>query len=81
MDRPSLGCRILVQRNLSKILPAALRDMADWTTDTRIKVCARTAFFLHLSRKSSLWLKTEKKDVVASLLVDAEFVFSRIFYV
>ena len=46
MDRPSLGCRILVQRNLSKILPAALRDMADWTTDTRIKVCARTAFFL-----------------------------------
>ena len=29
---------MLVQRNLSKILPAALRDMADWTTDTRIKV-------------------------------------------
>ena len=38
MDRPSLGCRVLVQRNLSKILPAALRDMADWTVDTRIKV-------------------------------------------
>ena len=38
VDRPSLGCRVLVQRNLSKILPAALRDMADWTADTRIKV-------------------------------------------
>lgn len=38
MARPSLGCRVLVQRNLSKILPAALRDMADWTIDTRIKV-------------------------------------------
>lgn len=74
MDRPSLGCRILVQRNLSKILPAALRDMADWTTDTRIKVCARTAFFLYMSWKSSSWLKTEKKDVVASLQVDAEIV-------
>ena len=38
MTRPSLGCRVLVQRNLSKILPAALRDMADWTADTRVKV-------------------------------------------
>lgn len=41
MDRPNLGCRVLVQRNLSKILPAALRDMVDWTADTRIKVCLR----------------------------------------
>lgn len=38
LDRPSLGCRVLVQRNLSKILPAALRDITDWTADTRIKV-------------------------------------------
>lgn len=46
MDRPSLGCRILVQRNLSKILPAALRDMADWTTDTRIKASSLVNFLL-----------------------------------
>ena len=44
IDRPSLGCRVLVQKNLSKILPAALRDMADWTTDTRIKVTERLVF-------------------------------------
>ena len=43
MDRPNLGCRVLVQRNLSKILPAALRDMVDWTADTRIKVCLQYA--------------------------------------
>ena len=42
IERPSLGCRVLVQRNLSKILPAALRDMADWTTDTRVKVTERS---------------------------------------
>ncbi|KAK3735234.1 hypothetical protein QZH41_008428, partial [Actinostola sp. cb2023] len=37
IPRPSLGCRILIQRNLSKILPAALRDMSDWTVETRKK--------------------------------------------
>lgn len=46
MERPSLGCRVLVQRNLSKILPAALRDMADWTTDTRIKASSLVYFLL-----------------------------------
>lgn len=49
MERPSLGCRVLVQRNISKILPAALRDMADWTTDTRIKVTETCDFFLKLA--------------------------------
>jgi len=46
IERPSLGCRMLVQRNLSKILPAALRDMADWTTDTRIKASSLVYFLL-----------------------------------
>ncbi|XP_074630792.1 dynein axonemal assembly factor 5-like [Acropora palmata] len=46
MDRPNLGCRVLVQRNLSKILPAALRDMADWTADTRIKASSLVYFLL-----------------------------------
>jgi dynein assembly factor 5 len=40
VPRPSLGCRILIQRNLSKILPAAIRDMTDWTVDTRKKASA-----------------------------------------
>ncbi|XP_068729927.1 dynein axonemal assembly factor 5-like [Montipora capricornis] len=46
VDRPSLGCRVLVQRNLSKILPAALRDMTDWTVDTRIKASSLVYFLL-----------------------------------
>ena len=35
--RPRLGCRILVYRNFSKILPALLRDLSDWTVNSRIK--------------------------------------------
>ncbi|EDO43349.1 predicted protein [Nematostella vectensis] len=38
--KPNLGCRVLIQRNLSKILPAALRDMCEWTVDTRKKASA-----------------------------------------
>eukprot|EP00795_Rhopilema_esculentum_P010870 gene10870-19690_t len=36
-ERPSLGCRELVQRNFSKILPAVLGDLTDWVVETRIK--------------------------------------------
>ena len=35
--RPGLGCRVLVYRNFSNILPAILRDIADWTVNSRIK--------------------------------------------
>lgn len=37
MERPNLGCRVLVNRHASKILPAVMRDMCDWVVDTRIK--------------------------------------------
>ena len=36
-DRPNLGCRVLIYRNFSKILPAILRDITDWTVNSRIK--------------------------------------------
>lgn len=38
-DRLNLGCRTLVNRNFSKILPALVHDLTDWTPSTRIKVC------------------------------------------
>jgi len=37
-SRPRLGCRVLVHRNFSKILPAILRDIVDWTVNSRVKV-------------------------------------------
>lgn len=36
-ERPGLGCRELVVRNLSKLLPAVSRDVADWLAATRLK--------------------------------------------
>ncbi|KAK7175263.1 hypothetical protein R3I93_002230 [Phoxinus phoxinus] len=36
-ERPGLGCRELVVRNLSKLLPAVGRDIGDWLVQTRVK--------------------------------------------
>ncbi|EPY89579.1 HEAT repeat-containing protein 2 [Camelus ferus] len=36
-SRPGLGCRELVFRNLSKILPAICHDIGDWVAGTRVK--------------------------------------------
>nr|XP_002127221.1 dynein assembly factor 5, axonemal [Ciona intestinalis] len=37
VDRPCLGCRELVHRNLSKLTTAIIRDLSDWVQDTRVK--------------------------------------------
>ncbi|ROL53029.1 Dynein assembly factor 5, axonemal [Anabarilius grahami] len=36
-ERPGLGCRELVVRNLSKLPPALVRDIGDWLVQTRVK--------------------------------------------
>ncbi|XP_052819381.1 dynein axonemal assembly factor 5-like [Mya arenaria] len=40
VERPNLGCRTLMFRNMSKILPALMRDVQDWVVDTRKKSSA-----------------------------------------
>ncbi|XP_072168625.1 dynein axonemal assembly factor 5-like [Diadema setosum] len=35
-ERANLGCRTLIFRNMSKILPGCLNDMGDWTVTNRI---------------------------------------------
>ncbi|KAI1884449.1 hypothetical protein AGOR_G00226510 [Albula goreensis] len=37
VERPGLGCRELVARNLSRLLPAVSRDLEDWLVSTRAK--------------------------------------------
>ncbi|CAK8696019.1 unnamed protein product [Clavelina lepadiformis] len=37
VKRPCLGCRELVQRNLSKLTSAIIRDLGDWVAETRVK--------------------------------------------
>ncbi|KAI8494919.1 HEAT repeat-containing protein 2 [Branchiostoma belcheri] len=39
-ERPNLGCRTLIFRNLSKILPACLRELGDWVVSTRVKAAS-----------------------------------------
>lgn len=37
VERPNLGCRVLVNRHLSKILPGLVKDICDWVVETRVK--------------------------------------------
>ncbi|XP_075996432.1 dynein axonemal assembly factor 5, partial [Genypterus blacodes] len=37
VERPGLGCRELVVRNLSKLVPAITHDVIDWLVPTRVK--------------------------------------------
>ncbi|RUS89825.1 hypothetical protein EGW08_002437 [Elysia chlorotica] len=45
LERPNLGCRVLVNRHVSKILPGLIRDLGDWVTETRVK-CASLLYWL-----------------------------------
>ncbi|GFO25560.1 dynein assembly factor 5, axonemal-like [Plakobranchus ocellatus] len=45
LERPNLGCRVLVNRHLSKILPGLIRDLGDWVAETRVK-CALLLYWL-----------------------------------
>ncbi|XP_048757748.2 dynein axonemal assembly factor 5-like [Ostrea edulis] len=40
VERPNLGCRVLIMRHLSKILPALMKDVTDWVVATRLKSAA-----------------------------------------
>ena len=36
-ERPNMGCRVLVNRHASKILPGLMHDVCDWVVETRVK--------------------------------------------
>lgn len=61
--RPGLGCRELVFRNLSKILPAICHDITDWVVATRVKSAQLLAELLrhaedHVTQHLELLLRT-----------------------
>ena len=37
MERPGLGCRELVIRNLGRLVPAITHDVTDWLVPTRVR--------------------------------------------
>lgn len=63
MDRPDLGCRELVIRNLSKILPGLCHDITDWVESTRLKASQLLFILLqhaedHITQHMELLLRT-----------------------
>ncbi|NXF29577.1 DAAF5 factor, partial [Nyctibius bracteatus] len=86
VTRPGLGCRELVSRNLSKILPGLCHDITDWVESTRIKASQLLYTLLlhaedHITQHMELLLRTlyqacldEESDVVKNCMKAAELI-------
>ncbi|NWS51518.1 DAAF5 factor, partial [Chunga burmeisteri] len=86
VTRPGLGCRELVSRNLSKILPGLCHDITDWVESTRIKASQLLYTLLlhaedHITQHMELLLRTlyqacldEERDVVKNCVKAAELI-------
>ncbi|XP_069761893.1 dynein axonemal assembly factor 5-like [Narcine bancroftii] len=86
VERPGLGCRELVFRNLFKILPAVSRDITDWVPATRVKASQLLIVLLfhaedHITQHMELLLSTlyrscsdEEKAVVQNSVKAAELI-------
>nr|XP_005504590.2 dynein assembly factor 5, axonemal [Columba livia] len=84
--RPGLGCRELVSRNLSKILPGLCHDITDWVESTRIKASQLLYPLLlhvedHITQHMELLLRTlyqacldEESNVVKNCVKAAELI-------
>ncbi|KAL0993430.1 hypothetical protein UPYG_G00107790 [Umbra pygmaea] len=86
VERPGLGCRELVVRNLSKLLPALARDVVDWVVGTRVKTAQLLYILLlhaedHCTQHLQLVLSTlycacadPEDDVVTNCLRSARLI-------
>uniref|UniRef100_A0A8B9QLI2 Dynein axonemal assembly factor 5 n=1 Tax=Apteryx owenii TaxID=8824 RepID=A0A8B9QLI2_APTOW len=86
VTRPGLGCRELVSRNLSKILPGLCHDITDWVESTRIKASQLLYTLLlhaedHITQHMELLLRTlyracmdEESEVVRNCVKAAELI-------
>ncbi|XP_010718156.2 dynein assembly factor 5, axonemal, partial [Meleagris gallopavo] len=86
VTRPGLGCRELVSRNLSKVLPALCRDLTDWVESTRVKASQLLYVLLlhaedHITQHMELLLRTlyqacldEESEVVRNCVKAAELI-------
>ncbi|KFO37623.1 HEAT repeat-containing protein 2 [Fukomys damarensis] len=85
-SRPVLGCRELVFRNLSKVLPAICHDITDWVVGTRVKSAQLLPVLLlhaedHMTQHLEIILRTlqqacadEEAAVVSSCVRSAELI-------
>ncbi|GAB1290384.1 Dynein axonemal assembly factor 5 [Apodemus speciosus] len=85
-SRPGLGCRELVFRNLSKVLPAICHDITDWVVGTRVKAAQLLPVLLlhaedHITQHLEIILRAlhqactdEEKAVLSSCVRAAELI-------
>ncbi|XP_003795509.1 dynein assembly factor 5, axonemal [Otolemur garnettii] len=85
-SRPVLGCRELVSRNLSKILPALCHDISDWVVGTRVKAAQLLPVLLthaedHITQHLEVILRTllqacddDERAVVSNCVRSAELI-------
>ncbi|CAI9739172.1 dynein axonemal assembly factor 5-like [Octopus vulgaris] len=85
-ERPNLGCRVLVNRHLSKILPALVNDLKDWVPATRVQASSLLCVLLLNAERSITQhlqillsgmftaCKDEEKQVVSNMLKSAKLV-------
>lgn len=57
-ERPGLGCRELVARNLYRLVPAIGRDLSDWLVATRVRTSQLlTVLLLHAEERATQHLQ------------------------
>ncbi|POI36111.1 hypothetical protein CIB84_000136 [Bambusicola thoracicus] len=86
VTRPGLGCRELVSRNLSKVLPGLCHDLTDWVENTRVKASQLLYVLLlhaedHITQHMELLLRTlyqacldRESEVVRNCVKAAELI-------
>ncbi|OXB67597.1 hypothetical protein ASZ78_004715 [Callipepla squamata] len=86
VTRPGLGCRELVSRNLSKVLPGLCHDLTDWVESTRVKASQLLCVLLlhaedHITQHMELLLRAlyqacsdEESEVVRNCVKAAELI-------
>uniref|UniRef100_A0AAQ4RHT9 Dynein axonemal assembly factor 5 n=1 Tax=Gasterosteus aculeatus aculeatus TaxID=481459 RepID=A0AAQ4RHT9_GASAC len=84
VERPGLGCRELVLRNLGRLVPAVAHDMTDWLVPTRVRTSQLlSVLLLHAEDHSTQHLQPllaalysactdTERDVVSNCLAAAQ---------
>ncbi|XP_056263167.1 dynein axonemal assembly factor 5 [Pseudoliparis swirei] len=84
VERPGLGCRELVLRNLGRLLPAITHDITDWLVPTRVRISQLlSVLLLHAEDHSTQHLQPllatlytacmdAERDVVSNCLAAAK---------
>ncbi|KAM6905310.1 dynein axonemal assembly factor 5 [Xenentodon cancila] len=86
VERPGLGCRELVVRNLGRLIPAISHDVTDWLVQTRVRASQLlSVLLLHAEDHSTQHLQPllatlyractdTEKDVVSNCLAAAKLI-------